>query len=262
MATTGPNYTQAWRLLEETYANERLIVTRHVDLLVQTAPVAKETAATLREFVNHVQQHLRSLKTLEVPVEHWDTLLLSILLPKLTQQIRLTFDHTLKDNELPKIEGLMKFLTQRARSLETTSVASDPALTASPTKKKLSSPTLSRRQFPKPRNSSPNKPSKVFSTNTKSLKTECSYCKRSGHYISRCEGFHALPVNQRIQSVKRASLCSNCLRQGHTSEQCNASGCRICDENHNTLLHVPRTPRGSPSRRSTDNAREASTSPA
>ncbi|XP_078051484.1 uncharacterized protein LOC144477625, partial [Augochlora pura] len=253
LATTDANYVHAWQFLEGTYANERLIVTRHVDLLVQAAPVIKETASNLRAFVNHVQQHLRSLKTLQVPVEHWDALLLSILRPKLALQTKLAFDSTLKDKELPRIQMLLQFLTQRARSLETTS-ATSADLEPSMVQKKTASPTFPRRHVPS--NSSPRKQlPKVFATSTKTSQIDCFHCKRSGHAIYRCEAFHALSVKERIQAAKRASLCSNCLRKGHTAEQCNSSCCRFCDGQHHTLLHVLQNHREtSPPPRSKDDA--------
>ncbi|XP_017797047.1 PREDICTED: uncharacterized protein LOC108578265, partial [Habropoda laboriosa] len=164
METTEQNYSKAWQLLQDTYANEGLIIARHTDLLVETPSVEQETAAGLRDFVSHVLQHLRSLTTLNVPVEHWDHLLMSILLPKLAQQTRMAYDSTLKDKETPKISGLMEFLRQRSRRLETTATTRTNTQTsrASP----RVSPTPQRRPTKRIPNISSRKDSKVFVTTT------------------------------------------------------------------------------------------------
>ena len=38
-------------------------------------------------------------------------------------------------------------------------------------------------------------------------------------------------------AVLERSLCLNCFRAGHSKKDCNASKCKKCDENHNTMLH-------------------------
>ncbi|XP_033326534.2 uncharacterized protein LOC117220561 isoform X1 [Megalopta genalis] len=113
---TNANYHKAWQMLEDTYTHKRLTVERHVELLLETAPVTKETASNLRVFVNHIQHHLRSLTALNVPVQNWDALLLPILLPKLNQKTRTAFAGTLKGTQITKIETLLMFLSQRAKA--------------------------------------------------------------------------------------------------------------------------------------------------
>ncbi|KOC58710.1 hypothetical protein WH47_09231 [Habropoda laboriosa] len=242
METTEQNYSKAWQLLQDTYANEGLIIARHTDLLVETPSVEQETAAGLRDFVSHVLQHLRSLTTLNVPVEHWDHLLMSILLPKLAQQTRMAYDSTLKDKETPKISGLMEFLRQRSRRLETTATSRTNTQTsrASP----RVSPTPQRRQTKRIPNISSRKDSKVFVTTTP-LKN-CALCKDKAHTIHRCEEFHALSVSERINAARKEKLCFKCLRTGHSTQECTSSQCRICNLGHNTLLHLPRSGRRSP----------------
>ncbi|CAK9801665.1 hypothetical protein ANTQUA_LOCUS2953 [Anthophora quadrimaculata] len=246
METTENNYSTAWQLLQDTYANETLIIARHTDLLVQTPPVEQETAPGLRDFVSHVLQHLRSLTTLGVPVKHWDHLLMSILLPKLARQTRMSFDGTLKDKESPTIDGLIEFLRQRARRLETTSPrrTNGQSNGSSP----RASPTRQRKQTGKLPKTTSRKNPKVFATST--LSKNCVLCKDKTHTIHRCERFHALSASERLNTARKEKLCVKCLRSGHSARECTSSQCKICNLAHNTLLHLPRNTRRSSTRRS------------
>jgi hypothetical protein len=44
--------------------------------------------------------------------------------------------------------------------------------------------------------------------------------------------------NQRLAQAKKHNLCFNCLKGGHTTENCIWATCNICNEKHNTLLHT------------------------
>ncbi|XP_017762444.1 PREDICTED: uncharacterized protein LOC108552423 [Eufriesea mexicana] len=48
--------------------------------------------------------------------------------------------------------------------------------------------------------------------------------KRDCHYTQNCHIFRAQPRHERIRIVRRANLCTNCLRREHTSPTCRA-GC-------------------------------------
>ncbi|XP_043604741.1 uncharacterized protein LOC122577481, partial [Bombus pyrosoma] len=66
--------------------------------------------------------------------------------------------------------------------------------------------------------------------------TACPSCKGQ-HKIWHCDVFKAKSVKNRLEIVKRASLCTNYLGQGHTIAQCSAGSCRICRQRHHTYLH-------------------------
>ena len=73
----------------------------------------------------------------------------------------------------------------------------------------------------------------VFLTSSKYL-----ICK-ANHEVRRCQQFRSQPIHERIKSVKRSALCTNCLQTGHALQDCNSGTCRICNERHNTPLHQP-----------------------
>lgn len=41
--------------------------------------------------------------------------------------------------------------------------------------------------------------------------------------------------------IRKHKLCSNCLRVGHLKQICLSSGCKKCNQKHNTSLHYEKT---------------------
>ena len=66
-------------------------------------------------------------------------------------------------------------------------------------------------------------------------KVACTLCSTM-HYVFQCRLFQDMTVQQRKAHVQSSSLCSNCLRSGHSMSDCLSSfRCRICKQQHNTL---------------------------
>ena len=69
-------------------------------------------------------------------------------------------------------------------------------------------------------------------------KVQCALCSTM-HFVFQCRQFMEMTVQQRKNHVQSSSLCSNCLRPGHSLQDCQCSfRCRICKLQHNTLLHT------------------------
>ena len=70
---------------------------------------------------------------------------------------------------------------------------------------------------------------------------ECCVCK-DRHFLHQCNGFKALSLDAKVDTVKRAKLCFNCLKPGHQSRACTSDyTCRECSKRHHTLLHKKET---------------------
>ena len=81
-----------------------------------------------------------------------------------------------------------------------------------------------------------------FKGATSSCKVACTLCSTM-HFIFQCKAFLDMSVPQRRAQVQLASLCSNCLRSGHSLSDCQSSfRCRLCKQQHNILLHTDSTP--------------------
>ena len=65
----------------------------------------------------------------------------------------------------------------------------------------------------------------------------CKICNQF-HYVFACKGFRDMGVVARKQHVQTNSLCENCLKPHPTSNCTSTYRCKVCQGNHNTLLHV------------------------
>ena len=82
----------------------------------------------------------------------------------------------------------------------------------------------------------------------------CPLCSEN-HYPFFCSVFENYSVTQRKDHVKTHSLCSNCLKPGHTASICRSTfKCRTCNGDHSSLLHEEETPTSTPVLLATANA--------
>jgi hypothetical protein len=85
----------------------------------------------------------------------------------------------------------------------------------------------------------PNPRGNVTKSTTVPLK--CPACKKLAHHMSKCVVFKELTVGQKIECVKKANHCLNCLFHDHMTPECpSENSCEMCDQCHHTLLHEER----------------------
>ena len=67
----------------------------------------------------------------------------------------------------------------------------------------------------------------------------CVLCKER-HRLWHCKEFKGMQPSERLSLVKQYSLCENCLRGNHTTDEClNPNRCSTCKEKHTRFLHIP-----------------------
>lgn len=202
------------------------MVWRHGELLFNAPPIVKNSSISLKHFINHIRQHVRSLKTLGQPVETWDTAIILSILPKLDRDMRMDFEKPFKSEVIPTLEELLTFLADEARCLQTANKSSTPVnVTSKPITKSTPSDGL---KTTKPRYN------QVLTT----VIIPCSICSSNAHRVYECDELRSVPVSERTKLVQQHALCYNCLRKGHTAAQCRSIRCRVCEGLHHTLLHV------------------------
>lgn len=84
LETFSSNYPIAWELLKNKFENTRLIINKYVNSLFNYSNMEKDSAISIRQFLDHTNNGIRVLKTLGQPKEHWDTLLVHLSLNKLS----------------------------------------------------------------------------------------------------------------------------------------------------------------------------------
>lgn len=227
LEVTGSNYTEAWQLLCKRFDNKRQLINNHLKALFSIETV-RETEKSLRFIVDHVNKNLRALRTLGLPVEKWDILVIYMVTAKLDSSTCYKWEETRTTlPEIPTLEQFFDFLKNRADVLE----------------------TVNRQKYDKPKMLQPSTQPKIhtksFALTTKHAapsssqpRIECLLCK-DAHRLYECTSFKSKSAEERTALVSKLNLCENCLRYGHKVQSCRLPGsCRSCKQKHNTLLHV------------------------
>ena len=107
---------EAVSILEKRFGNMQQIISRHMDLLLNLEPVsAAHQLRNVRRLYDSVETHVRSLKSLGVDSKTYGTLLASVLLNKLPQELRLIVSRKTGDVGL---EQLLKEVEQEIDARE------------------------------------------------------------------------------------------------------------------------------------------------
>jgi len=88
MSSDARSYTEARNLIKGRFDNKHLVFQTHLHCLF-TQPVVQTMLKTLIDTTNN---HIRALKTLGCPVEHWDDVLVYMVSNKLPPDIRKTWE--------------------------------------------------------------------------------------------------------------------------------------------------------------------------
>ena len=115
LSITDGNYDRAWKLLQSAYADKRLIISRHLSLLLRLPVQDKETAEGSRRLADETQQHLESLKTLDAHIN--EEILVQILEEKMHKLTAEKWEETLKRDTFSRLEEMIEFLYKVASRL-------------------------------------------------------------------------------------------------------------------------------------------------
>ncbi|KAL0803353.1 hypothetical protein ABMA28_017416 [Loxostege sticticalis] len=212
---TGSNYVHAWELLENRFHNERLLVHNHVKALFNVPSISTEPPQQLRILIDTILRNLRALKSLRGNHKdyNWDTLIIYLIVSKLDVSTERAWENhkgsivgSSTDTKIT-LDELLQFLRNRADTLEMINL-NHPKITIS----------TSRNTYESKRPTTQN-----------TLSYVTTKCKPNGvRNCLMCKGNHALYA---------CTLCRNCLRAGHTVNECLFGPCKQCQSKHNSLLH-------------------------
>lgn len=209
---SSENYEAAWKMLQDRYNNLRLLTSTLIQKILSQPNHSADapSASTIKALHDVSHESLLALKNLGIDTSSWDPLLLHILLKKLDKQTHMLYEQSLdKPRELQTLSHFLEFLEHRFQSLETLGSKDKKA------------------------------PSKIVSSVVTREKTNiCAVCQNGQHPLYFCNQFLNLSTKDRIHQVKSKNLCMNCLKAGHTSQECKSRTCTKCNKKHNTLLHL------------------------
>lgn len=116
---SAENYDIAWGLLKDRFENKPLIIHNHVKALFDMEAANKESLSSLQYLLNSMQKHLRALKMLKQPVEHWDTLIIHLMSTKFDNITKREWEKVRSELvELPTVDNISTFLMKKCQLLE------------------------------------------------------------------------------------------------------------------------------------------------
>ena len=216
---TGANYDHAVALLKVRFGQPHRIINAHMQALVNT-PKPVNTLPSLRLFHDTVESHIRGLTALDKREDSYGALLVPIIVGKLPPETRrnLARAHTdpewtvtdLQDGILLEIQIL-----EQGVSLDYTE-SSDNAVST------MTASLLTGA-------------SSNFKQRTQSAKpAHCTYCNSTDHLSFTCNV--VVDPEKRMEIVRKANPCFNCLGR-HRISQCRSKArCRHCRGKHHSSL--------------------------
>jgi len=197
LETTAANYLPAWEQLRERYDNNRRMVGGHINALCTMPSIVTSSSANLRKHQNGINSHLWTLKALNLPVEHWDAIIIRLMVEKLDVESHSLWESSSSSAFLPSIQEYLAFLHQRCLTLESIETSSSYGKIAVP----CPQVNNTKRLAPKKRSYTT-----AFATTDKSV-SSCTLCPGQ-HALYTCQGFLGMTVSERREHVRSKRLCT------------------------------------------------------
>lgn len=234
LPVTTANYHIAWQQLVERYNNSRLLITIHVNNILDLPSMHGCSVKQLRTFVSNFKENETALRALKHDISAESLFLTAHILRKFDNDFRKKFENKRDDpKKVPSIEELLEFIENECTQLE----AANLTQTSNKSFGGYTKSNFKQRQFPNTQSPLAQTKTVLFSANSDSQ--TCAHCRKSGHTIYKCFEFANLTPDKRLTITKTNALCNNCLSSDHNVRNCSSSSsCRICRRRHHSLLHL------------------------
>lgn len=80
---TDVNYRLAIQKLQQRYDNKSLVIQTHIREIMKSPRIQSASAQESSRLQSHVTAHLAALEALNMPIEHWDAWLVTILVERM-----------------------------------------------------------------------------------------------------------------------------------------------------------------------------------
>lgn len=98
------NYVKALDILKNRYDNKVININYHLKSIFEMSTVTKGTASYLRDFIININQHLNALKSMSLPIDEWDLILVYLLSHKIDVHTHKCYELERNPNDLPTLK--------------------------------------------------------------------------------------------------------------------------------------------------------------
>ena len=194
LALTSSNYEEAIALLKKRFGNKQQQISKHMEILLHLEPLASPHN---RHLFDKVEAQVRSLKALGVDPASYGSLLSSILLSKIPQELCLIISREVPQDKW-EFDAILKIIEREVEARER-------AVDSSVAKK------------PNARNSTT---SSLLASGAKFEHGTCCYCEQD-HQPSHCT--RVTGIEEKKSILMKNGRCFVCLKRNHKARECRSS---------------------------------------
>lgn len=231
LTVSTDNYKTAWELLYHRYNNVQLLFTRHIEVFLNQRSMEKQTSSEIKRLYDTTMECIHAIHNLGVDTTTWDPIIVHLLMKKLDPDTRTDYmESRAKPRELPSFDELMTFLDGKFTALEPMSKKEKDSWQS--VKQNIMHKNKEKSSFGPANKIVFHKSSYVAAANN-----NCIVCNKPNHSPFQCMKFEAMSPEMKVKTITKCRLCKNCLFV-HEKNVCNSTKrCKICNLEHNTLLH-------------------------
>jgi len=209
---SNDNYQLALKTLQERFGDEQIIITSHMNKLLELPSVESVTnTKALRNLYDTVEAQIRSLTAFDLDIKNYGPFLVPVIMSKIPNEIKLVITRQLDKNTW----DATLILKQLQKEIEVREKLNDVEV---PTGEDL--PTGISLY--------------AGNENKANFKNNCAFCS-GNHKHQHCQKVRN--AEDRRQKVKQLGMCFLCLRKNHLCRDCRETyRCFHCQGKHHVAL--------------------------
>lgn len=211
---SNDNYHLALKTLQERFGDEQIIITSHMNRLLELPSVESVTnTKTLRNLYDTVESQIRSLTAFDSDIKNYGPFLVPVIMSKIPNEIKLVITRQLDKNTWDATL-ILKQLQKEIEVREKLNDVEMPIGAGEDLPTGVALHTVNERK-----------------TN---FKSNCAFCS-GNHKHQHCQKVRN--VQDRRQKVKQLGMCFLCLRKNHLCRDCREIyRCFHCQGKHHVAL--------------------------
>ena len=209
LSLTNENNKEVLDLLKNRYRNPQLIVSAHMSALVKLAKVQSDNVRGLRKFHDDVKSNVRSLRNLGIDSKSYGSLLSTLIIEKLPQNIKLIISRKI-ETDIWDLTKVLHLISLELRARETCVVPNQLSLSMDG-KNKIVDDLFTGSSLNVARNSR---------SSRRSNAVKCVFCK-GFHWSDKCRVI--TDPEDRKEFLRKGKRCFLCLNVDHVSRNCTKS---------------------------------------
>jgi len=232
LSLSSANYVIAIDLLKSRYGDKSVLIRAHIRQLLALDIIQNSQSDVLKQFLDKILTHTRSLESLGIARDNFDIFLSEIILSRISVKLKMIYSKLSTDNQT--LSELIKIIETEVKGIELVKSTGPNNSKENSSDKFKDNTKINRAQ-------QNNKHALSFVANNH-IKS-CSLCKQT-HRLQDCEVMLRSDIDNRVKLIKDAKVCFNCLGPHRIASCLSQKRCMHCGGKHHSLIHRENTKDG------------------